>query len=114
MFQPSPLESTQALETYDGEDPLNPGRTLATPRAMADRYIQLYSNAVDMHAMLQQECSYALLLMDLLDAHFHKLGTQVIDELCRTGVMLEGGGHKKYRPSELTLPLIGTHASAIW
>ena len=65
---------------------------------MADRYIQLYSNAVDMHAMLQQECSYALLLMDLLDAHFHKLGTQVIDELCRTGVMLAGGGHKKYRP----------------
>ena len=111
MFQPSPLASKQKLDSYNGEDPLNPHLKLDTPRAMAD--IQLHFNAVAMRAMLQPECSYALLLVDLLDDRFNMLGEQVSNYLCRTGINMPDG-HRLYQPQDLTLSLVGIHASIIW
>ena len=72
---------------------------------MADRYIQLYFDAIEMRAMLQLECAYALQFVDLLDNHFNMLGTQVVDALCRTGIVA-ANGHSLYQPQELTLALI--------
>ena len=84
----------------------------ATPRALADRYMQLYSNATDMHALLQPECEYALQFMVLLYSSFHGLGQQVLDSLCRHGVTTSSS-HKLYKLQDLTLALLGTHSSTI-
>ena len=54
-----------------------------------------------------------MIFVDLLDTHFNMLGGQVLDELCRAGVK-SADGFRKYKPLELTLTLIGTHASSIW
>ena len=91
MFQPSPLASQQKLGKIAGKDPLDSAVLLATPRAMADRYMQLYSNANDMHAMLQLECAYALQFIVLLDKSFHGLGQQVLDSLCKHGILTSLG-----------------------
>ena len=52
LFQPSPLASKQLLDNFAGEDPDNPSVRLSTPRATADRYMELYHNAQHMRAML--------------------------------------------------------------
>ena len=75
--------------------------------------MQLYYNAVDMRAMLKQECANALQFVVLLDRHFNMLGQQVVNSLCRNGVMTPTG-HRLYQPQKLTLALIGTHSSIIW
>ena len=79
VFQPFPLASQQKLDSFAGVDPLNPAVLLETPRAMADRYMHLYYNAVAMRAMLKHECAHALQFVMLLDRHFNMLGQQVID-----------------------------------
>ena len=63
--------------------------------------------------MLKPECSYALLFVPMLDKHFNMLGQQVITSLCGTGVT-SPQGQRFYLPQDLTLQLMGTHASLIW
>ena len=82
-------------------------------RVLADKYIHLYNTAQAMRAMLKPECSYALLFVPMLDRHFNMLGQQVITSLCRTGVATPHG-QRLYLPQDLTLALMGTHASLIW
>ena len=113
LFQPSPLASKQLLDNFAGEDPDNPSVKLSTPRAMADRYMELYHNAQHMRAMLQPEFAFALQLLKVMTRCFSGLGDQVLDSLCRNGITTSTGYHL-YELVELTLDLIGTSASKIW
>ena len=102
-----------SCNNFAGKDPDNPLVRLSTPRAMADRYMELYHNAQHMHAMLQPECAYALQLLKVMTRCFSGLGDQVLDSLCRNGIKTSTGYHL-YELVELTLDLIGTSASKIW